>query len=165
MIAKVYFPRLVIPLASVLSALVDFLASFVILIVLMMVYRITPTWAVLSLPLFILLAGAAGLGIGLWLACLSVKFHDVAIGLSFGIDVLKYLTPVAYSATLIPERWQTLYRLNPMTGVVEGFRWALLGVGRPPMRRSWYLAGLALLLLVTGAFTFRRTERTIVDVL
>ena len=164
-IAKVYFPRLVIPISSVLAAFVDFLASFVILVGMLVFYRVTPTWTVLALPLFLLLAAAAALGIGLWLAGLAVKFHDVAIGLGFAITVWQYLTPVAYSATLIPARWQTLYRLNPMVSVIEGFRWALLGTGQAP---DWTMAlstGLVLVLLITGAFFFRRSERTIVDLI
>ena len=164
-IAKVYFPRLVIPISSVLSAFVDFLASFVILIGMLIFYRVTPGWQVLTLPVFLLLAAATALGIGLWLAGLAVKFHDVAIGLGFAITVWQYLTPVAYSTSLIPERWQTLYRLNPMAGVVDGFRWALLGIGHAPDWTAALSAVLVLTLLVTGAFYFRRTERTIVDVL
>jgi lipopolysaccharide transport system permease protein len=164
-IAKVYFPRLVIPISSVLSAFVDFLASFVILVGMLIFYRVTPGWAVLTLPLFLLLAAAAALGIGLWLAGLAVKFHDVAIGLGFAITVWQYLTPVAYSASLIPPQWQTLYRLNPMTGVVEGFRWTLLGIGHAPDWTTALSVVLVLVLLVTGAFYFRHTERTIVDML
>ncbi|MBU0510700.1 MAG: ABC transporter permease [Chloroflexi bacterium] len=164
-IAKVYFPRLVIPISSVLSAFVDFMASFVILIGMLIFYRVTPTWAVLTLPLFLLLAAATALGIGLWLAGLAVKFHDVAIGLGFAITVWQYLTPVAYSTSLIPGRWQALYRLNPMAGVVDGFRWALLGAGHPPDWTTALSAALVLVLLISGAFYFRRTERTIVDVL
>ena len=164
-IAKVYFPRLVIPISSVLSSGVDFLASFVILVGMMIFYRVVPTWRVLTLPLFLLLAAGIGLGVGLWLAGLAVRFHDVAIGLGFAITVWQYLTPVAYSTSLIPERWQAFYRLNPMAGVVDGFRWALLGAGHPP---DWTLAVssvLVLVVLVAGAFYFRRTERTIVDVI
>lgn len=164
-IAKVYFPRLVIPLAAVLSSFVDFLASFVVLVLMMLVYRVPVTWAVLTLPAFLLLAAITALGIGLWLAGLAVKFHDVAIGLGFAIDIWKYLTPVVYSATLVPAQWQALYRLNPMTTVVEGFRWALLGTGAPPDATALIPAGLAIVVLITGAFFFRRTERTIVDVI
>jgi lipopolysaccharide transport system permease protein len=159
-IAKVYFPRLVIPLSTALSALVDFLASFVVLIGMMLVYRITPTWAVLMLPRFVLLAGATALAVGL-----AVKYHDVSIAVGFGITIWQYLTPVAYSATLAPARWLWLYQLNPMYWVVEGFRGALLSTGTPP---NWTLAmaiGGVLVALITGAFYFRRTERTIVDVL
>ncbi len=164
-IAKVYFPRLVIPISTVLSAIVDFLASFVVLVGMMVVYRVVPTWAVLTLPLFLLLAGAIALAVGLWLAGLAVKYHDVAIAVGFGITIWQYLTPVAYSATLVPEGWRWLYQLNPLYAVVVGFRWALLGTAAPP---PWSLAVSTLLvsaLLVTGAFYFRRTERTIVDVL
>jgi lipopolysaccharide transport system permease protein len=164
-IAKVYFPRLVIPISTVLSAVVDFLASFVVLVGMMVVYRVALTWAVLTLPLFLLLAGALALAVGLWLASLSVKYHDVAIAVGFGITIWQYLTPVAYSASLVPEKWLWLYQLNPLYAVIEGFRWALLGTAAPP---TWSLAVstlLVLVLLVTGAFYFRRTERTIVDVL
>ena len=163
-IAKVYFPRLVIPLSTVLSAFVDFLASFVVLIGMMVAYRITPTWAVLTLPLFVLLAGATALAVGLWLASLAVKYHDVSIAVGFGITIWQYLTPVAYSATLVPEAWRWLYRLNPLYAVVEGFRWALLGTAAPPDWSLVFSAGFVTVLLVTGAFYFRRTERTIVDV-
>jgi lipopolysaccharide transport system permease protein len=164
-IAKVYFPRLVIPLSTALSAFVDFLASFAVLIGMMIAYRITPTWAVLTLPLFVLLAGATALAVGLWLAGLAVKYHDVSIAVGFGITIWQYLTPVAYSASLVPEQWRWLYQLNPLYAVIEGFRWALLGTAAPP---TWSLGVSTLLvaaLLVTGAFYFRRTERTIVDVL
>ena len=164
-IAKVYFPRLVIPISSVLSAGVDFLASFVVLIGMMVYYQVVPTWQVLTLPFFLLLTAGISLGVGLWLAGLAVKFHDVAIGLGFAITVWQYLTPVAYSATLIPAEWRTLYQLNPMTSVVEGFRWALLGTGQAPGWTTALSTGLVLILLVSGAFYFRRTERTIVDLI
>ena len=164
-ISKVYFPRLVIPLSAVLSSLVDFLASFLVLVLMMLVYRVPVTWQVLTLPLFLLLAAMTALGMGLWLAGLAVKFHDVAIGLGFALDIWKYLTPVVYSATLVPAQWQTLYRLNPMTTVIEGFRWALLGTGTPPDATAGIAAALVTLLVVTGMFYFRRTERTIVDMI
>ncbi len=144
---------------------VDFLASFLVLVLMMLVYRVPVTWAVLTLPAFLLLAAMTALGIGLWLAGLAVKFRNVAIGLGFVIDIWKYLTPVVYSATPVPAQWQTLYRLNPMTTVIEGFRWALLGTGAPPDALALIPMGLVLLLLVSGAFYFRRTERTIVDVI
>ncbi len=164
-ISKVYFPRLILPIASVLSAFVDFLASFVVLAAMMVFFRAPLTWNVLMLPVYLLLAGGAALGMGFWLAGLSVRYHDVAIGVTLGITVWQYLTPVAYSASLVGARWQAVYRMNPMTPVVEGFRWALLGAGQPP---DWSLAfggGLVLLLIIAGAFYFRRTERTIVDML
>ncbi|TAK34812.1 MAG: ABC transporter permease [Chloroflexota bacterium] len=165
LIAKVYFPRLIIPVSLVLSALVDFLVSFVILVGMLAFYRIAPSWSLLMLPLYTLLAGGFALAIGMWLAGLSVKFRDVALGLNFAILAWQYLTPVAYSSSLVPEHWRMLYRLNPMTEVVDGFRWAILGVGQKP---DWLLLAIALavgLLLMAGAYFFRATERTIVDVL
>lgn len=167
-IAKVYFPRLIIPLSTVLSAFVDFMASFVVLIGMLIVYRMPLRWEMLTLPYFILLAGVTALAVGLWLAGLAVKYRDVSLALGFGLTIWQYLTPVAYSTSLIATRWPqilTLYKLNPMTGVVDGFRWALLDAAPRP---DWTLAAssaVVLALLITGAFYFRRTERTIVDVL
>lgn len=165
LIAKVYFPRLIIPVSAVLAASVEFIMSFVVLIGMMIFYGIAPGWQVLTLPGFLLLATGASLAVGLWLACLSVKYRDVALGLGFAISVWQYVTPVAYSSSLIPERWQALYRLNPMAGVVDGFRWALLGAGQPPDWTTAVSTLLVLALLISGAFYFRRTERTIVDLL
>jgi lipopolysaccharide transport system permease protein len=164
-ISKVYFPRLVIPLSSIFAAFVDFIASFLVLIGMMVFYRVTLSWAVLTLPLFLLLAAATALGIGLWLSALAVKFRDVAIGLDHAITVWQYVTPVAYSSTLIPEQWRSLYRLNPLANVVDGFRWALLGAGQSPDWTTALSTSLVLVLLVAGAFYFRRTERTIVDLM
>jgi lipopolysaccharide transport system permease protein len=161
----VYFPRLIIPLVAVLSGLVDFLASLVVLAIMMLFFRITPAWTFVTLPFFLLLATLLGLGIGLCLAGLNVKFRDTAIGLSFALEALRFLTPVVYSASLIPERWQTLYHLNPLTIVIEGFRWALLGVGPGPNWTAAWATSLALAVLISGAFCFRYTERTIVDVM
>jgi len=165
MIAKVYFPRLIIPISTVLSAFVDFAASFVVLLGMMVVYRIMPSWAILALPFYLLLAAALGLAIGLWLAGLAVKYYDVNLAVGFGLDIWKFLTPVVYSATLIPAQWQTLYLLNPMAVVIEGFRWALLGTAAPPAWSVTVATGLTLILLVTGAFYFRRSERNLVDVM
>ncbi len=164
-IAKVYFPRLIIPLVSVLSGLVDFLASLVVLAILMLFFRVAPAWTFVALPFFLILATMLGLGIGLWLACLNVKFRDTAIGLGFALEALRFLTPVVYASSLIPERWQTLYHLNPLTPVIEGFRWALLGVGPMPNWTAAWAVLVALLVLISGAFYFRHTERTIVDIL
>ena len=165
LIAKVYFPRLIIPLSQAISALVDFAMSFVILIGMMLFYRIVPDWRVLALPAYLLLAVVTALAVGLWLATLSVKFRDVLIVLGFVISAWQYATPVAYSASLVPAQWLWLYNLNPMTVVVEGFRWALLGTGRAPVPSDLAVAGVMVLLMITGAFYFRRTERTIVDTL
>lgn len=165
LIAKVYFPRLIIPLSTVLSAFVDFAASFVVLALMLVIYRIQPTWAILMLPFFILLASALALGVGLWLAGLAVKFHDVAIAAGFGVTIWQYLTPVAYATSIVPGEWLWLYQLNPMYSVIEGFRWSLLGTTSLPVWTVVWSASIALVMLVTGAFVFRRTERTIVDVL
>ena len=165
LIAKIYFPRLIIPLSQVISALVDFAVSFVILLGMMLVYRMVPDWRVLALPAYLLLALVTALAVGLWLATLSVKFRDVLIVLGFVISAWQYATPVAYSASLVPTQWLWLYNLNPMTVVVEGFRWALLGTGRAPVPADLAVAGVMVLLMITGAYYFRRTERTIVDTL
>jgi lipopolysaccharide transport system permease protein len=164
-ISKVYFPRLLIPTASLLSALVDFLASLVVLAGLMAFYRVVPGWQVLMLPVFLFVAGTTALGIGLLLAGLAVRYRDVSIMLGFGLTIMQYLTPVAYSATLVPDAWRTLYRLNPMTVVVNGFRWSLLGTASPPDWTLGVAIAMAMVLLVAGAFCFSRAEQTIVDVL
>jgi len=165
LIAKVYFPRLIIPLSQVISALIDFLMSFIILIGMMLFFRILPDWRLLTLPIYLLLAAVTALAVGLWLATLSVKFRDVLIMLGFLIMAWQYATPVAYSASLIPPQWLWLYNLNPMTVVVNGFRWALLGTGAGPALSDLAVAGVVTILAILGAYYFRRTERTIVDTL
>lgn len=164
-IAKVYFPRLIIPLVAVLSGLVDFLASLIVLAMMMLFFRIVPAWTFVTLPFFLLLASMLGLGIGLWLAGLNVKFRDTAIGLGFALEALRFLSPVVYSSVLIPERWQTLYHLNPLTTVIEGFRWSLLGIGSVSGWTTLWALLFALTVLISGAFYFRHTERTIVDIM
>ena len=148
-----------------ISALIDFLMSFVILIGMMLFYRILPDWRLLTLPLYLLLAAVTALAVGLWLATLSVKFRDVLIMLGFLIMAWQYATPVAYSASLIPQQWLWLYNLNPMTVVVNGFRWVLLGTGVGPALSDLAVAVVVTILAVLGAYYFRRTERTIVDTL
>lgn len=165
LIAKIYFPRLIIPLAQVVSAFVDFGMSFLVLIGMMLVYGIVPDGRVLVLPAYLLLAAATALAVGLWLATLAVKYRDVPLVLGFAVTAWQYATPVAYSASLIPERWQWLYYLNPMAVAVSGFRWALLGAGRAPEPADLLVAGGVVLLLFGGVLYFRRTERTIVDTL
>ena len=164
-ISKVYFPRLIIPLVAVLSGLADFLASLIVLAIMMLFFRIVPAWTFVALPFFLLLATMLGLGIGLWLAGLNVKFRDTAIGLGFALEALRFLSPVVYSSVLIPERWQTLYHLNPLTTVIEGFRWSLLGLGSMPGWTTVWALLFALTVLISGAFYFRHTERTIVDIM
>jgi lipopolysaccharide transport system permease protein len=162
-ISKIYFPRLLIPLAAVTSALVEFMASFIVLIIMMAIFSIAPTWKILMLPFFIFLTMFTALGVGLWLACLTIKFHDVMVGLGFVLNILQFLTPVAYSSTLITGSWKFLYKLNPMAVVCDGFRWSLLGTTQTPGLETIISSILVCLFTVTGAYFFRRTERTIVD--
>jgi lipopolysaccharide transport system permease protein len=171
MITKVYFPRLVIPLSSVLSGLVDFGISFLVLIGIMLYYNFSPnstyhvyiTWRVLTLPFFIVLALATALGVGLWLSALNVIYRDVNYILPFLTQFWLFLTPVGYSAQMFSEKWQFLISLNPMTGVVTGFRWALLGEGAAPDLYFWVSVIISMIVLVTGLFYFRRMERTFAD--
>jgi lipopolysaccharide transport system permease protein len=168
LITKVYFPRLVIPISGVLGGLVDFAVSSVVLGILMLVYRIAPTANIVWLPFFLLLAMATALGFGLWLAALNVRYRDVNYLTPFLVQIWMYLTPVIYSVTLIPEQYRWLLALNPMTGVVEGFRWALLGgvmQAEPPGALFAVSVGISLVVLVTGAIFFRSTERTFADII
>ena len=164
LISKVYFPRAIIPLSAMLSALVDFFFSFLILIGMMIWYGIVPTWRLLMLPLLLLLALATALGFGLWFSALNVRYRDVNYIIPFLIQIWMYVSPVAYSSSLVPEQWQGVYALNPMVGVIEGFRWALLGT-------AWQYSGFVLLsvlvvlvALVSGMIYFHRMEETFADV-
>lgn len=164
LVSKVYFPRLVIPIAAVLPGLVDFAVSFVVLIGMMIYYDIPLTARILSLPLFLLLAVGSALGVGLWLSALNVQYRDIRYVVPFLTLFWQYATPVAYSSTLIPERWRLLYGLNPMTGVVEGFRWALLGKGDVG-GLLWISTLIILVLIVSGLAYFKRMEATFADVI
>ncbi len=164
LVSKVYFPRLVIPIASVLPGLVDFAISFVVLLVMMVYYQIPLSARMLTLPLFLVLALGTALGVGLWLSALNVEYRDVRYVVPFLTLFWQYATPVAYSSTLIPEKWRLLYGLNPMTGVVEGFRWALLGNGDLGGMFGASVA-IILVLLVTGLLYFKRMEASFADVI
>lgn len=164
LITKVYFPRLIIPLAAVAAGLVDFAVAFVVLIGMMAWYGIWPTAAVLTLPLYVLLAVAAALSVGLWLSAMSVRYRDVRYTIPFLMQFWLFLTPVAYPSSLVPEPWRMLYGLNPMAGVVEGFRWALLGGPAPGGLLYVSIAAVALL-LVSGLVHFRRMESSFADVI
>ena len=166
MITKIYFPRLVLPVASVLAGLVDFAIAFVILVGLMIYYRVTPAWNVLwALPLFLLLAVITALGVALWLSAINVQYRDVNYALPFITQFWLFITPVAYSAKVISQKWQLVYSLNPMAGVVNGFRWALLGSGNGPDLSLWVSAGISILVLVSGLIYFRNMERTFADMI
>jgi len=171
MITKVYFPRLAIPIASVLSGLVDFALAFVVLIGMILFYNNNPnleyqvvlTPAILTLPLFLLLALITSLGVGLWLSALNVQYRDINYIIPFLTQFWLFITPIAYPASMIPEKWQLLYALNPMAGVVEGFRWALLGVDTAPGPMIAVSASIAVTLMISGLYYFRRMERTFAD--
>jgi lipopolysaccharide transport system permease protein len=169
LITKVYFPREIVPLAGVTAGLVDFGISSILLGGLLLYYRTPLTSAILLLPFFFLLAIATVLGVGLWLSALNVRYRDVKQLIPFLIQTWMYLTPVVYSVTLIPERFRWLLGLNPMTGVVEGFRWALLGSQASGVQAPGLLFGisvvLTLIILVGGAMFFRRTEKTFADII
>jgi len=164
MVTKIYFPRLVLPISSVLAGLADFAIAFVILIGLMFYYGVTPAWKVLwTLPFFLLLSIIAALGVSLWLSAINVQYRDVNYALPFLTQFWLFITPVAYSASVISAKWQLVYSLNPMAGVVNGFRWALLGAGNGPDLALWISVGISLLILVSGLFYFRNMERTFAD--
>jgi len=164
LITKVYFPRLIIPLASSFSGVVDFLIAFAVLIVMMLYYSLLPTLNVLWLPLFFLLAMVTSLGVGLWLSALNVEYRDVRFIVPFITQFWLFVTPIAYPSSLLPEPWHTLYGLNPMVGVVEGFRWALLGTKTAPGPIIAVSSAAAIVILITGAFYFRRMEKTFADI-
>lgn len=163
LISRVYFPRIIVPTATVMAALFDFAVTFVLFLLMMALYGIIPGVQVLMLPVFILLMVATGLGIGFWLAPLNVEYRDVQYVLPFLTQLWMFLTPVVYPSTLIPEKWRFLYGLNPLAGVVEGFRWALLGVGPGPSAMLFVSAIVSVVLLISGIFWFRRRERTFAD--
>ena len=165
LIKKVYFPRLLIPLAAALSGVVDFVLAFVVLLGMMFYYGIVPTSHVFWIFLFLLLAFVTAVGVGLWLSAMNAQFRDIQYTLPFLIQFWFFSTPIAYSSSLVPELWRPLYGLNPMVGVIEGFRWALLGTATAPGAMVAASALTALLLLITGAFYYRRLEKTFADVL
>lgn len=165
LIKKVYFPRLVIPIATVLSGVIDFLLAFLVLILLMLFYGILPTANVIFLPLFVLLAFVTALGVGLWLSAMNVQFRDVRYTVPFLTQFWMFITPIAYPSSLIEnDTLRAIYGLNPMAGVVEGFRWVLLGTENAPGPVIIASSVAALLLLVSGLFYFRRMEKTFADV-
>ena len=164
LIKKVYFPRLAVPIATILSGVIDFVLAFLVLLVMMFFYGIVPTANVVWLPVFLLLALVTSLGAGLWLSAMNVQFRDVRYVVPFLVQLWLFATPIAYPSSIIPEPWRTLYAVNPMVGVVEGFRWALLGVETRPGPMVIVSAIAAGALLVSGAFYFRRMEKTFADV-
>ncbi|KHG42939.1 MULTISPECIES: ABC transporter permease [Aphanizomenon] len=166
LLSKVYFPRLVVPTSAVVVSFVDFMISGIILLALMAWYNFVPTWRILTLPLFIGVAFAASMGAGLWLASLNVQYRDFRFIVPFIVQFGLYISPVGFSSTIVPEKWRFLYSLNPMVGVIDGFRWAILG-GNSQLYLPGFMLSMALvvLLLVSGIWYFRKMERTFADVI
>ena len=166
MISKVYFPRLVVPASAVIVSFVDFLISGIILVGLMVWYGFAPDWRIFTLPLFIFIAFAAAMGAGLWIAALNVKYRDFRYIIPFVVQFGLYVSPVGFSSNIVPEKWRLLYSINPMVGVIDGFRWAILG-GNTQLYWPGFLLSLSLVLviLVTGIIYFRKTEKTFADVI
>jgi len=165
LVTKVYFPKLILPIATILAAFVDLLISFLLLIVLLLIYGIAPEVKILTIPFFMVMALATGLGIGLWLSAINLQFRDISNIVPFLVQVWLFVTPVAYPSSLIPEKWRILYGLNPMAGVVEGFRWALAGGTweMPVVVLGSSLCAIAVL-LIGGLFFFRRKEVTFAEI-
>jgi lipopolysaccharide transport system permease protein len=165
LISKVYFPRLIVPVSAIAVSLVDFFITGALLVIVMLAYGVVPDWRIVALPLFVLIAFGAALGAGLWLTALNVKYRDFRFVLPFIVQFGLYVSPIAFTSDLVPERWRTLYALNPMVGVIDGFRWSLLG-GRTPIdwTSTGISVGLVAVLLVSGIWFFRRTEKSFADV-
>jgi lipopolysaccharide transport system permease protein len=163
LITKVYFPRLIIPLASVCVGLVDFVIAFVILSLMTMYYRLAPGIAILTLPLWTLLAVTTAFGVGLWLSALNVRYRDIRYTVPFLTQIWLFASPIAYSSSIVPAKWRPLYALNPMVGVIDGFRWSMLGRGHAPGLMVAVSAIAVAMIVVSGLFYFRRTERTFAD--
>ena len=163
-ISKVYFPRLILPISAVLSGLVDFAISFVMFLTMMVYYHIAPTWSLLLFPAFLLLAVLTALGVGLWLSAMNAIYRDVRYIAPFLVQFWLLASPVAYPSSLVPAKWRAVYGLNPMAGVIEGFRWSLTGQGPPPGRMLAASVGVVLVVLIGGLIYFQKMETTIVDV-
>ena len=164
LIRKVYFPRLALPVSTVLAGVVDFVLAFSVLLLMMMFYGTAPTWNVVFLPFLLLLAFATSLGVGLWLSAMNVRYRDVRYAVPFLTQFWMFATPIAYPSSMLDEPWRTVYGINPMVGVVEGFRWALVGADTAPGPIIAVSTLVATGILVSGAFYFRRMEKTFADV-
>lgn len=164
LVTKVYFPRLVMPLAATLSALVDFAIAFLVYAGMLLYYRITPGIELLYLPLLVVLAVATATGVGLWLSAINVKYRDVRYTIPFLVQMWLFVSPVVYPASKVPEAYRVIYGLNPMAGVIQGFRWSLLGVGTGPGPMFWASVGVIAFVLITGAYYFRRMEDFFADI-
>jgi lipopolysaccharide transport system permease protein len=166
LIGKVYFPRMIVPAVSIVTALIDFLVSMLILTAVMIWYSFVPGWQILLLPMFIALALVASLGPGLWIAALNLKYRDFRFVVPFLVQLGLYVSPVGFSSAIIPERWRFLYSLNPMVGIIDGFRWCVLG-GESPLYWPGFVLSLAIVacFLWLGIRTFRKTEKSFADLI
>lgn len=165
LIKKVYFPRIILPIAAVLAGVVDFLFAFAVLVGMALYYGVLPSWRILTLPCFVAMVVMAALSVALWLSALNVQYRDIRYIAPFIVQVWLFATPIAYPSSLLSEPWRTVYGINPMVGVVEGFRWALLGTGTGPGPMIVVSSLVCLALLLGGAYYFRRVERTFADVI
>lgn len=166
MVSKVYFPRLVVPASSIVVSIVDFLISFVLLLAIMLWYGVAPTWRLLLMPGLLALALACALGAGLWLAALNVKFRDFRYIVPFMVQIGLYVSPIGFSSEIVPERWRTLYSMNPMVAVIDGFRWAIIGGDAHIYWPGFFVSCMVIVfVLVTGVMYFRKTERILADVI
>jgi lipopolysaccharide transport system permease protein len=166
MITKIYFPRLIVPTSSVIVCLVDFLISLAILVVLMIWFQFIPGWHVLLLPFFLLLALTTSMGVGLWISALNVKYRDFRYIIPFLVQFGLYVSPVGFSSSVVPEKWRLMYSLNPMVGVIDGFRWVIIGGNSEIYLPGFLLSiGLTLVIFILGLSYFRKTERTFADII
>jgi lipopolysaccharide transport system permease protein len=166
MISKVYFPRLVVPVAAVIVSLADFAISLAILAILLLWYGFAPGWQIVMLPLFVVLAFATSIGAGLWVAAMNVKYRDFKIIVPFVVQFGLYISPVGFTSAVVPDGWRVLYSLNPLVGIIDAFRWSILGGNTPFQPVSLALSvAITIALLVTGVAYFRRTERTFADII
>jgi lipopolysaccharide transport system permease protein len=166
MLSKVYFPRLVIPASSVIVSLIDFLISFVILGLVMLYYQYAPSWRIIMLPVFTMMAFVASFGSGLWLASLNVKFRDFRYIVPFIVQFGLYISPVGYTSEVVPDQWRLLYSMNPMTGIIDGFRWAILGDAFPIYLPGFILSLITITIIaISGLFYFKKMEKGFADVI
>ena len=166
LISKIYFPRLIIPASSVITSFVEFLISGIILVALIIWYQFVPGWRVVTLPFFVAIAFAASIGCGLWLAALNVKYRDFRYIIPFIVQFGLFISPVGFSSSIVPAKWRLLYSLNPMVGVIDGFRWAIIGGGTSIYWPGFFLSLLLVVILfITGIWYFRKTEKTFADVI
>jgi lipopolysaccharide transport system permease protein len=165
LISKVYFPRMIVPISAAAAPLVDFAIAFVMLLGMMVWFGIAPSWGVLALPLFLFLALATALAVGMWLSALNVRYRDVGHTIPFLMQCWMFASPVVYPVSLVPEKWRLLYSLNPMVGVIEGCRWAILGQGSPDIGALLESAIIVMALLIGGVVYFRHMEQTFADVI